>query len=136
MDSMFEYASKFNQNLCPWSKIPTFPYSRVSGMFLGSGCSYQSSPVKGKKLVLLYPGAFRNGKNFCASDCKRSPSNYNTNDDNNEPIANDSHQLSVQVTALARASTSSTSAKIPKKCCCFYPGTNKCPNPKKPCSCR
>ena len=56
MESMFEYASRFIQNLCPGVKFQHF-HSRVSGMFLGSGCIYQSSPVTrepGKPRSLCY----------------------------------------------------------------------------------
>ena len=58
----------------------------------------------------------------------QSPS-YNWDDDNlysnsnkipNEPIANESHQVSVQATALARA-------KKPTLQTCWNKGTNKCP---------
>ena len=106
-------------------------------MFSGSGCTYQSTPIRTNKGP------------FCKSDCISSeiPSSYatdhgdnwdddnlysNSNESQNENIANDSHQQSVQARALARASSSSTSSttttidKPPKKLC-YYPVTKNAP---------
>jgi hypothetical protein len=62
MFGMFGGASSFNQVLCSWGDIPTFPYESVDGMFSDSGCTYQSSPIRINKGP------------FCASDCIASES--------------------------------------------------------------
>jgi hypothetical protein len=62
MYRMFWSAYSFNQNLCTWGKIPTFPYDTVDVMFSGSGCTYKSSPIRTNKGP------------FCASDCISSES--------------------------------------------------------------
>jgi hypothetical protein len=43
MEFMFDGASSFNQNLCPWgAKLPT---ASVGNMFLNSGCPNTSNPA-------------------------------------------------------------------------------------------
>merc|ERR1712032_66202 len=55
MGSMFDHASSFNQDLCPWAKkLP--PSFNAWRMFGGSGCAFRQSPNEE-----LTP--------FCASDC-------------------------------------------------------------------
>jgi len=116
---MFGFASSFNQNLCPWGDIPTFPYDNVDRMFYGSGCTYQSSPIRTNKGP------------FCASDCNAygSTSSYamdgdnwgddnlysNSNESPNEPIANESYQLSVTGASLSSSLSTSLTNKPPKK---------------------
>jgi hypothetical protein len=132
MYAMFYYASSFNQDLCPWGDILTFPYENVNAMFWNSGCTYQSSPIRASKGP------------FCASDdciASESPLSYATDGDNwgddnlysnsnksqNKPIANESHQVSVQATALASSSGPTKTKAKPSWQICSYAGTNKCP---------
>jgi len=59
MYRMFDQASSFNNGLCAWgSKLPSFV--RTSGMFIGTGCYYQSDPFRD---VDGYSP-------FCGSSCK------------------------------------------------------------------
>eukprot|EP00985_Skeletonema_marinoi_P020274 scaffold11972_cov85-Skeletonema_marinoi.AAC.1 len=44
---MFREASAFNQNLCAWKD--DFPYNNALDIFLGSGCTYPSSPLQSNK---------------------------------------------------------------------------------------
>jgi len=160
MRFMFDGASSFNQDLCPWGEFPTFPYENTDGMFARSGCTYQWSFCASYCIVLPYCGSGNVGNGSCSDPnaccswwgwCGYSvdycgySSSYDTDGDNwgddnlysnnneslNEPIANESHQQSVQATALATASISSTSSseetnKLQKKIC-WNKGTNKCP---------
>jgi surface protein len=57
MYEMFGGAAAFNQNLCDWGKIASFPYSAVTDMFMGSGCTYKADPTQATKGP------------FCADDC-------------------------------------------------------------------
>jgi hypothetical protein len=136
-------------------------------MFSDSGCTYTDDPDRTNKGP------------FCASDCNASESKSmrqslssrqgpflspssrddnwdddnlysNSNESSNDPIANESHQQSVQATAtyaLAGASSSlsssltTTAATKPPKQICYYPGNKKCPKvPQKStassCSCK
>eukprot|EP00577_Skeletonema_sp_RCC1716_P008268 CAMPEP_0113391400 /NCGR_PEP_ID=MMETSP0013_2-20120614/10690_1 /TAXON_ID=2843 ORGANISM="Skeletonema costatum, Strain 1716" /NCGR_SAMPLE_ID=MMETSP0013_2 /ASSEMBLY_ACC=CAM_ASM_000158 /LENGTH=722 /DNA_ID=CAMNT_0000274641 /DNA_START=155 /DNA_END=2323 /DNA_ORIENTATION=+ /assembly_acc=CAM_ASM_000158 len=47
MQWMFREASAFNQNLCAWKD--DFPYDNALNIFLGSGCTYPSSPLQSTK---------------------------------------------------------------------------------------
>jgi surface protein len=49
MSYMFYDAQAFNQNLCAWGKVASFPYSAVTEMFGGSGCTYQADPTQATK---------------------------------------------------------------------------------------
>jgi len=62
MREMFYWASSFNQDLCPWGDIPTFPYDLAYSMFGRSGCTYTNNPDRTNKGP------------FCASDCIESES--------------------------------------------------------------
>ena len=56
MNFMFQGATSFNQDLCAWGD-KSFPYNNASGVFFGSGCTYQDTPQEDQKGP------------FCASDC-------------------------------------------------------------------
>ena len=83
MRCMFYSASSFNQDLCPWGNITTFPFRKVNYMFIGSGCTYQDSP-----------SMIENGPFYA------SVSQLYSNMSLNESIANDT-LLSVQATTPA-----------------------------------
>jgi len=54
---MFYGASEFNQDLCLWGKIQTFPYDNANNMFSLSGCNNTGDPQEANKGP------------FCASQC-------------------------------------------------------------------
>ena len=57
MYEMFSEAAAFNQNLCAWGKIASFPYNQVFNMFGDSGCTYEADPTQATKGP------------FCAGEC-------------------------------------------------------------------
>jgi hypothetical protein len=62
IESMFDSATAYNQNLCTWgTKLQKT--ARVDSMFSGSGCANKAAP----NLTLVPPGpfcAFRSGYTF------------------------------------------------------------------------
>ena len=47
--STFENAKAFNQDLCAWNTVPSFPYSTGvdATMFAGTSCTYKGKPTIG-----------------------------------------------------------------------------------------